>query len=127
MGIACVALVLFNGKILGVSGLLGGALKLDSDSGWRWAFIAGMVAAGAVTLALHPEAFVIGSNRTLGATLAGGVLVGAGTQLGGGCTSGHGICGIGRFSRRSITATCVFMVTGALAVAVIQRLLGGSL
>jgi len=126
MGIGCAALVLFNGRILGVSGLLGGALRFSADSGWRWSFIGGMVAAGAATLLLYPPAFDLQVDRSVAATLVGGILVGAGTQLGSGCTSGHGICGIGRLSPRSMVATCTFMAAGAVAVVVVQRLLGGS-
>lgn len=126
MGVGCLTLVLFNGKILGVSGLLGGALKRGSDTGWRWAFLGGMVAAGVGALLAYPSAFDWGTHRSTGATLVGAVLVGAGTQLGNGCTSGHGICGMGRLSVRSIVATCVFMATAAASVFVIEHLLGGA-
>jgi uncharacterized membrane protein YedE/YeeE len=127
MGVACVGLVLFNGRILGVSGVLGGALSLKGERGWRWAFIAGMLIAGAVTMLVYPTGFEINIDRTLWATLAGGILVGAGTQLGSGCTSGHGICGIGRLSKRSLTATCVFMGAGAASVFLIRTTLGGGI
>lgn len=127
MGTACIGLVLFNGRILGVSGVLGGALSIGRDAPWRWAFIGGMVVAGLLASLAYPAAFVIDLDRSYAATLGGGLLIGAGTQLGSGCTSGHGICGIGRLSVRSLVATCVFMTGGALAVLVIQRALHGVL
>lgn len=127
MGVGCIGLFLFNGRILGVSGLLGGALSLSSDAGWRWSFIVGMIVAGALTLLAYPSAFVIEIDRSLAATIFGGLLVGAGTQLGSGCTSGHGICGIGRLSVRSLVATVVFMFTGAVSVFVILNAFGGGI
>jgi len=126
MGAGCAGLLLFNGKILGVSGVLGGALKLDRQAGWRWAFIGGMVVAGLVLVLAYPATFVDPPLRSTAAALIGGLLVGAGTQLGSGCTSGHGICGIGRFSKRSVVATMVFMSGGALSVAAVRQLLEGS-
>lgn len=127
MGIGCMGLMLFNGRILGVSGLLGGALSLGGEAAWRWAFIGGMVAAGGVALLLFPPAFVIDVDRTLEANIVGSILVGAGTQLGSGCTSGHGICGIGRLSKRSLVATMVFMAGGAASVYWINHILGGGI
>jgi uncharacterized membrane protein YedE/YeeE len=127
MGLGCVGLMLFNGRILGVSGLLGGALTLKHSAGWRWAFIGGMVIAGGLALLAYPQGFEIDVDRTLKANIAGAILVGAGTQLGSGCTSGHGICGIGRLSFRSLVATVVFMTGGAASVYVIQHVLGGSI
>lgn len=127
MGLGCFGLFLFNGRILGVSGLLGGALTLSSDAGWRWSFIVGIVVAGALTLLAYPSGFVIDIDRSLAATIFGGLLVGAGTQLGSGCTSGHGICGIGRFSVRSLVATMVFMTSGAVAIFVISNAFDGGI
>ncbi len=85
-----------------------------------------MLAAGAAIRLIKPGVFALEVDRTLGLTFAGGLIVGAGTQLGSGCTSGHGICGIGRFSLRSLVATCVFMATGAAAVFVLGHLVGGA-
>ena len=127
MGLGCIGLMLFNGRILGVSGLLGGALTLKHSAGWRWAFIGGMVIAGGLALLVFPAGFEIDVDRTLSANIFGAILVGAGTQLGSGCTSGHGICGIGRLSLRSLVATIVFMSGGAASVYVIQHVLGGSI
>ena len=127
MGVGCIGLMLFNGRILGVSGVLGGALSLSGGTAWSWAFIGGMVRAGVVTLFLFPAGFVIDVDRTLGANIVGAILVGAGTQLGSGCTSGHGICGIGRLSNRSLVATVIFMTGGAGSVYVIEHLLDGTI
>ena len=127
MGVACSGLMLFNGRILGVSGVLGGAFTWNEPgAGWRRAFLGGMLACGAGLALLSPDVFSFESGRSLGASLFGGLFVGAGTQLGSGCTSGHGICGIGRGSKRSIAATLVFMFTGAAAVLVIRAFMGGT-
>jgi len=127
IGSAGAALLLVNGNILGVSGTLGGALDLRTpNSGWRWAFLSGMVVAGGVSVALSPEHFAIDLDRTLGMFLVAGLLMGVGTRLGSGCTSGHGVCGVGRLSKRSITATSVFTLTGALSVLLVRALFGGS-
>jgi uncharacterized protein len=124
IGLAAVLLMLLNGRIAGVSGILGAALTGD-DRGWRVAFLIGLVAAplllGAVGRPLPmpwmPSSFAI--------VIAAGLLVGFGTRLGGGCTSGHGVCGIARLSPRSITATLVFMATAMVVVAVMRHGLGG--
>ena len=127
MGVASSALLMFNGRILGISGVLGGALKVRSpEARWRWAFVAGMLLAGATMALVMPQAFENTVTRSPGAVLAAGALVGIGTQLGSGCTSGHGICGIGRLSKRSIFATCVFMGTAAATVFLVRVVLGGA-
>lgn len=128
MGTASASLFVLNGKILGISGVLGGALKVrSSEAQWRWAFIAGMLIAGGVMTVVMPGAFENTIVRSSGATLLAGTLVGVGTQLGSGCTSGHGICGIGRLSTRSIAATIVFMATGAGSVLFVRHVLGGTI
>jgi uncharacterized membrane protein YedE/YeeE len=127
MGMGCAGLMFFNGRILGVSGLLGGALSLNTGAGWRRAFIGGMVIAGGVALLAFPTGFEMDVDRTLGANIVGAILVGTGTQLGSGCTSGHGICGVGRLSLRSLVATVVFMAGGAASVYVIRTMFGGSI
>jgi uncharacterized protein len=127
LGVAGILLLLFNGRILGVSGILGGAIDHPRAEGWRWAFVSGLLLAGGTFMAFDPRAFDIGISRSVWACLAGGFFVGLGTRLGGGCTSGHGICGISRFSKRSIVATCVFMFAGGVAVYVIRTYFGGSM
>jgi uncharacterized membrane protein YedE/YeeE len=126
IGLSAVLLMLLTGRIAGVSGIFGGLLNLRSeDKDWRIAFIAGLILAPLIAAALGygmappklPANWVV--------IVAAGLLVGVGTRLGGGCTSGHGICGIGRLSLRSIAATIVFMVTAVITVAVTRHMLGG--
>ena len=117
------ALLLFaNGRIAGVSGILGGALKPRAqDFAWRMAFLSGLFASGVVLAKLWPVRFEFAGLPRLPWLLAAGVLVGFGTRLGNGCTSGHGVCGIGRGSRRSLAATCTFMLTAALTVYLVRQ------
>jgi len=124
IGLAAVLLMLLNGRIAGVSGILGETLT-GEDRGWRLAFLIGLVAAP-MLLALAGDP--IPSPRmpaSFAIVLAAGLLVGFGTRLGSGCTSGHGVCGIARLSPRSITATLVFMATAMLVVAVMRHGFGG--
>ncbi len=126
IGLAGVSILLFNGRILGVSGIVGGLLRpTPHDRGWRWGFLAGLIAGGVLLTLLAPTVFTITPTRSVGALLAAGLLVGVGTALGNGCTSGHGVCGISRLSPRSIAATLTFMAAGAAVVYVINHLLGG--
>ena len=129
IGLASALLMLFNGRILGVSGILKSAIlpeKGDVDGvWWRWAFLAGMLVCGWASFMLQPQAFAVEIERSLFANGVAGLLVGLGTAWGSGCTSGHGICGISRLSLRSIVATLVFMFTGGITVYIIQHLLGG--
>lgn len=117
IGLAVAAMFWFNGRIAGISGIWGNTIKGDvGESGWRGAFVAGLVAGGVVLMLLYPAAFDFETGRSLAVVGAAGLVVGFGTRLGSGCTSGHGICGISRFSGRSIVATLVFMATGAVTV-----------
>ncbi len=125
IGLAAVTLLLFEGRIAGVSGIVAGVISpRTKQSGWRIAFLAGLAVGGLVAFSIAPGAFGAPLLRTPALLLAGGVLVGLGTRVGGGCTSGHGVCGIGRLSRRSIVATLTFMATGAATV-LATRLIGG--
>lgn len=126
IGIAALLLLLLNGRILGVSGILGGMLQpYKKGESWRYFFLLGMGLGGLVILALHPTAFEISVFRTPGAIILAGLLVGFGTRLGSGCTSGHGVCGVSRLSPRSIVATITFIAFGAATVFVITHWLGG--
>ena len=128
LGLAASLLLLTHGKVAGISGLYGGMLRRGtSDRGFRIAFIAGLVAAGALMRVLFPSAFATTWSATLPITLVAGVLVGFGTQLGNGCTSGHGVCGVSRLSARSIVATATFIATGSIVVYIVNHVLGGSL
>ncbi|HKI98601.1 MAG TPA: YeeE/YedE thiosulfate transporter family protein [bacterium] len=126
LGLSSAALLLFNGKIAGISGIVGGLLRpVPEEWGWRAWYVGGLLAGGVLVYALHPSAFAIQVHRSLPLLIAAGLLVGFGARLGSGCTSGHGICGLSRFSARSWVATAVFTATGALAVFVLNHLGGG--
>lgn len=128
MGLAASMLLLFSGRVAGISGVAGGLFRPSAgDLSWRVLFIAGLVAGGAVLLLVNPEAFHVGIHRSFAALAVAGLLVGFGARLGSGCTSGHGVCGLSRLSRRSLVATLTFMATGALSVFVVVHLLGGRL
>jgi uncharacterized membrane protein YedE/YeeE len=124
IGVAATLLLAWNGRIAGISGLLGGLVRpTRGDVLWRALFLIGLVAGATPWFALSPrDSFQITAHLPL--LLAGGFLVGFGTQLGNGCTSGHGVCGIARGSRRSLVATLTFMLTGATTVFVLRHLLG---
>ena len=124
IGLAAVLLMLLNGRIAGVSGILGEALTGD-DRGWRLAFLAGLVAAPLLLGAVGRPVPTPWMPSSFAIVIAAGLLVGFGTRLGGGCTSGHGICGIARLSPRSITATAMFMATAILVVGLTRHVLGG--
>lgn len=116
IGLAAAVFVLFNGRIAGISGILGGLLRpARGDVGWRLAFLAGLIAAPVLygLVAALPEATVDAGEGTL---VAAGLLVGMGTRYGAGCTSGHGVCGISRMSPRSLIATVTFMFAGFVTV-----------
>ena len=123
IGLAAVWLMLAAGRIAGISGIAGGLLRPRSgDVGWRVAFIAGLILAPWVyrAVAVMPEAQIDASAAML---IAAGLLVGFGTRLGSGCTSGHGVCGLSRLSWRSLAATLCFMATGFLTVFVVRHVL----
>ena len=124
IGLSTSLLLLFKGRVFGISGILGGVIKPSpGEVLWRVMILAGLVCAGFVMAAVCPEAFPRSEAPLLRLVIAG-LLVGFGTQLGGGCTSGHGVCGISRLSPRSITATLVFMAAGFITVYVV-RVSGG--
>lgn len=127
IGASAIALLAANGRIAGVSGIVGGLLaRPNADSAWRAAFVAGLVVGGTVVRALVADAFH-GLAATPATTLvAAGLLVGFGTSLGSGCTSGHGVCGVSRLSPRSIVATAAFMAAGFLTVYLVRHALGGA-
>ena len=126
IGLSSVLLMLLTGRIAGISGIFAGLLNVRSDDkAWRIAFIAGLLLAPVIAGAIGYGMTAPKLPASWAVIVAAGLLVGFGTRLGSGCTSGHGICGIGRFSVRSIAATIVFMVTAVLTVAVTHHLLGG--
>ena len=127
IGLAASLFLLTHGKVAGISGLYGGVFRRGtSDRAVRAWFIAGLVGAGGLVRVVFPAAFATTWSATLPVTLVAGLIVGFGTQLGNGCTSGHGVCGISRLSVRSLVATGTFMATGVATVFVVRHLLGGA-
>ena len=126
IGLAVMLLMLLNGRLAGISGVMGDLLEPGTTSkGWRVAFLVGLIAAPLLAKAAGyaysapsmPESWVV--------VIAAGLLVGIGTRFSNGCTSGHGVCGIARLSPRSIVATIVFMVVAAIVVAITRHGMGG--
>ncbi|MDC9592458.1 YeeE/YedE family protein [Xenorhabdus sp. IM139775] len=112
IGLATIALVLFCGRIAGISGILGGLLqRKTNDRSWRVAFLAGIMIAPVLYNLLYPLPEII-VTASWPAIIIAGLLVGIGTRLGSGCTSGHGVCGLSRLSLRSLVATLIFMAVG---------------
>lgn len=126
IGLASIMVLRVHGRVAGISGICGSLLRPTSgDIGWRAGFTLGLIATGAAAAALFPSYVSVAGAPALGLTALAGVLVGFGTRLGNGCTSGHGVCGISRLSRRSIVATMTFMGTAAITVFVLRHVLSG--
>jgi uncharacterized membrane protein YedE/YeeE len=124
IGLAAALLVLLAGRIAGISGIVGGLLRpARGEIAWRLAFLAGLVGAPVLWVAFAgpPELRIEASDAAL---VVAGLLVGVGTRYGGGCTSGHGVCGIARRSRRSVVATLVFMAAGFATAYVLRHVVG---
>ena len=125
IGLATASLVLLNGRIAGISGIVGGLLRPRSgDAGWRLAFLLGLVAAPLAYRLVTggmPEIHIDAGPALL---IVAGLLVGIGTRYGSGCTSGHGVCGLSRLSPRSLVATLVFMAAGFATVFIARHLIG---
>lgn len=117
IGLAAIGLLYFNQQICGISGILEGTLPpVEQNSDWRYAFIGGLLCGGLILAYFHPIAFDFTVDRSIAYVVTSGLLVGFGTRLGKGCTSGHGVCGVARLAPRSLLATAVFF-----AVAIITR------
>jgi len=128
IGLSASAILLPNGRIAGISGIMAGVLKpVRGDALWRSCFLGGLFAGGLLLRVILPQAFDFGIVRPLPMLIIAGLLVGFGTRLGSGCTSGHGVCGISRLSPRSLVATITFIATGALVVLILNHLMGNSL
>ena len=125
IGLAATLLMLLNGRVAGISGILAGCVDLGGDRSWGAAFIGGLILAPFTASLVGypipspdmPESWTV--------VVVAGLLVGFGTRLGGGCTSGHGVCGIARLSARSITATAIFMTAAIVVVALTRHVIGG--
>lgn len=124
IGLSATLLLALNGRIAGISGMVSGAITFTTEESWRWLFLLGLVAGGLV------YAYVLAPQPTPtypfapGTMIVAGLLVGFGTRLGNGCTSGHGVCGLGRLSGRSLVAVLTFMTTGIVTVFITHQLLG---
>ncbi len=125
LGISAVTLLLLLGRLAGISGILWGAVSAQPDNLWRWLFLAGLVLGALLYHSVSGTPYPVPSGLTPWHAAFGGLIVGFGTKLGSGCTSGHGVCGIGRLSPRSIVATLTFMATGILTVFITRHVLGG--
>ena len=130
IGLAAALLMLLTGRIAGVTGIVGGALQADTadrsaDRSWRIAFIAGLIAAPLIAALFGAPLPRPAMNASLVVVAIAGALVGFGTRMGNGCTSGHGVCGFARLSGRSIAATIVFMLAAIATVAIARHGLGG--
>jgi uncharacterized protein len=127
IGLAAVLLMAWHGRILGATGILGGLLRFGDLADWRLraAILAGMISGPLVLLITTGQVPQIGVPISTPAIVIGGVIVGLGVSYGGGCTSGHGVCGNARFSRRSMVATVTFMATAFATVYVLRHGMGG--
>ena len=123
IGTSAAMFLLLNGRVAGISGILGGLLRANAgDIGWRVALIAGLVAAPLLYQLATPLP-VVQIDAGTGLLVAAGLLVGVGTRYGSGCTSGHGVCGLSRLSPRSLVATAAFMAAGFVTVFIVRHLL----
>ncbi len=126
IGLGASVLLLFEGAIAGISGILGRSLQCSgAERSWRLAFLLGIPMGTFLLAQLTPETTAVEIPVSALHLILAGILVGVGTQLGSGCTSGHGVCGIARGSKRSISATLVFMFFGFLTVAIVRHWCGG--
>jgi uncharacterized membrane protein YedE/YeeE len=124
IGLSATLLLAFNGRIAGISGMVNGAISFARAESWRWIFLVGMLGGGA----LYEYGLAPSPTPTYGFTpvtmVVAGLLVGFGTRMGNGCTSGHGVCGLGRLSVRSLAAVISFMVAGFVTVFITRHVLG---
>ena len=126
IGLSAAWLLLANGRIAGISGILSGLFEQrDESTHWRFLFVIGLLIGGGILAFFQPSRIVVPEGRSLFAIVVAGVLVGFGTRMGSGCTSGHGVCGLARFSKRSLIATLSFMFTGFMTATFIGLLGGG--
>lgn len=127
IGVAVSIMLLFNGRVTGISGIIGGLINPHTlDKSWRFLFLAGLVIGGFILKFFHPSSFTMLSHARSADYIIAGLLVGYGTLMGNGCTSGHGVCGISRFSIRSIISTMTFISSGIIGV-ILFKLIRGEL
>ena len=125
LGLSAMWLLLSLGRIAGISGIAWGSLA-GPERAWRWLFLVGLLAGGLLTHNVIGQPVPAESTASLWLIAASGLLVGLGTRMGGGCTSGHGVCGLGRRSPRSLVATATFMTLGVVTVFIMQSVMGGA-
>lgn len=126
IGLSATILLIFKGRVTGISGIMFGVIKpIKNDTMWKFKFILGLIIGGLLAGGMIEDAFVNTSERSMLAVAIAGLLVGFGTRLSSGCTSGHGVCGLSRGSRRSLAATLSFILAGMVSVAVISKFVGG--
>jgi uncharacterized membrane protein YedE/YeeE len=126
IGTSATLLLLLNGRIAGISGIVYGLMQRSRAEEWAWraAFVAGLMLAGGIAMRLLGQSTP--SPASVPVLVLAGFAVGFGTRLGGGCTSGHGICGLGRFSKRSLVAVLVFMASAIVTVFIVRHVIGGA-
>lgn len=124
IGSSATLLLAFNGRIAGISGMINGGITFTKQESWRWIFILGMLLGGVIyEYVLAPQPTPKSTFAPL-AMIIGGLLVGFGTRMGSGCTSGHGVCGLGRLSIRSLVAVLIFLSTAIITVFIVRHVLG---
>ena len=123
IGLAAAIMLVYNGRIAGISGIVGGLLE-PGDRSWRGTFVLGLLVGGVGLRVFAPQTLPGPVITALPVVIAAGVLVGFGTRMGGGCTSGHGVCGMSRMSVRSLTATAMFMAAAMVTVGVTRHVIG---
>lgn len=123
IGLSATILLAFDGRIAGISGMVNGAIRFKSEENWRWLFIAGMLGGGLIYEYIFASEPTPVSFFAPVAMIVGGFLVGVGTRMGNGCTSGHGVCGLGRLSFRSLVAVITFMITAIITVFITHHIL----
>jgi uncharacterized membrane protein YedE/YeeE len=124
IGVSSLAMLALLGRIAGISGIFAGVITAESGSAWRWAFMVGLIGGPLLFQWQSGSGAPLPSEANWPFIVAAGFLVGFGTRYAGGCTSGHGVCGIGRLSQRSIAATATFIGVGVVTVFITRHLLG---
>lgn len=125
IGLSAVLLLMLAGRTAGISGITWGAISGAADNAWRWLFLFGLVAGGILYHWISDAPAPSPNPAGWPWAAAAGLAVGIGVKIGNGCTSGHGVCGLGFHSRRSLTATAIFMTTGIITVFIVRHVLGG--
>lgn len=126
IGVAASMMLLLQGRVAGISGIVGGLFTPRAgDVGWRVAFVVGLLLAGVVANVVAPHTLTADIDRAPWMVVVAGLLVGVGTRIGSGCTSGHGVCGLSRLSPRSLASVVTFIAVGMVVAVVVGRLTGG--